>query len=404
MFHRTLLDTLQRAWAQFPVIVLTGARQAGKTTLARHFLPDAHYTTLDVFTEAERAKNAPNLFLAQHPAPLIIDEVQYAPSLFREIKIRVDADRRAGQFLLTGSQGFGLMSGVTESLAGRCAIFQLPALALSELPNSAAPATLDTFIWRGGFPELWKNPEMDSALWLGSYITTYVERDVRNLLNIGNLRDFERFLRALALRAAQVLSYTDLARDVGISPNTAKSWLSALEASQQIFLLEPWHRQRIKRLVKSPKIYFNDTGLLVYLMGFRNAGELRAHSLWGAIWENLVVAEVRKQFLINGQHPPLWYWRTTTGNEIDLLIETAPETFSAIECKSSEHVAMSDARQFGAFRTEYGDAALEKSYLVCRAASPYPLSPDNHVEAVPLAGIGGMLDVLQKKIASENRI
>jgi predicted AAA+ superfamily ATPase len=377
--------------------VLSGARQVGKTTLARNFLPQAAYASLDIVAEAEQAALAPQAFLQRHGTPLIVDEVQYVPTLFREIKTLVDADRRPGQFLLTGSQSFELMAGVTESLAGRNAVLQLPALGLPELAGVQSPAPLlDSFLWRGGFPEFWKNPELDRSLWFGSYVATYLERDVRNLLKIGNLRDFNRLLRALALRAGQILSYADLARDVGISPNTARSWISVLEAQQQIFLLEPYHRQRTKRLTKSPKIYFNDTGLLTYLMGFRNAAEIPAHALYGAIWENLVVAEVRKTFLSTGQHPPLWFWRTTAGHEVDLLVECAPETFFTIECKAASRVTASAGNILKIFRKEYGPASVRKSFVVCRTEQAYPLAQDDNVtlEAVPLSGPDGLLEQL----------
>ena len=394
MFHRSISSYLSKAWEQFPVVVLTGARQVGKTTLARHFLPGAGYVTLDVLGESEQARLTPMQFLGKHKRPLIIDEVQYAPSLFREIKILVDQDRRPGQFLLTGSQGFSLMDNVSESLAGRNAILRLPALGLPELASVPAlpPAALTSeFLWRGGFPEFWKTPGLDRNLWFGSYVSAYLERDVRNVLNIGNLRDFNRLLRALALRAGQVLSHAALARDVGVSPNTAKSWISILETSDQIFLLEPYHRQRTKRLVKSPKVYFCDTGLLAYLMGFNQAEEIPRHALHGAIWENLVVAETRKLFLSAGQRPPLWYWRTSEGHEVDLLVECAPEIFVTVECKTAARVTASDCAHLKTLRAEYGPASVRKAYVACRSEHAYPLDEGGLCEAVPLAGEDGLL-------------
>ena len=392
MFNRLLKKYLETAWTQFPAVVLTGARQVGKTTLARQFLPDANYVTLDNFAEAERARQSPAQFLDSHPAPLIVDEVQYAPSLFRELKIRIDNDRRPGRYLVTGSQSFEVMAGVTESLAGRCAVLNLPALAFSEITPQPS---IEDFFWRGGFPELWEKPEIDRDLWLGSYVSTYLERDVRSVRNVGDLRDFERLLRALALRAGQVLSYAHLARDAGVSPNTAKSWISILEANRQIFLLEPWHRQRTKRLVKSPKVYFCDSGLLAFLMAFRRVEELVIHPLWGAFWENLVVSETLKIFLNKGQRPPLWFWRTSTGDEIDLLIETAPETFWAVECKSAEQVDKNATRQFHALRAEYGPRSLAKGFVACRTPIPYPLETGFPCEAVPLQGAGGLLQQVE---------
>jgi len=277
------------------------------------------------------------------------------------------------------------MSGLTESLAGRCALLTLSELCLAELPSVSDTASLDAYLWRGSFPELWQRPELDRELWLGSYVSTYLERDVRNVLNIGNLRDFDRFLRATALRAGQLLSLADLARDVGISPHTAKSWLSVLEASHQVFLLEPYHRQRTKRLVKSPKLYFSDTGLLSFLMGFRNPAELSRHALWGALWENFAISEIRKRFLAKGERPPLWFWRTSDGHEIDLLIEEAPERFVTVEVKAAAQVSPSDVKANAILRREYGPDCISRAYLVCRTEQPYPL-PDG-TQAIPVWGL-----------------
>jgi len=388
MIPRHLTTVLAKAWQQFPVVVLTGARQVGKTTLARNFLPNARYVTLDNRADAAKAKLTPDVFLAgTAPAnPLIVDEVQYAPELFREIKVLLEQNRDAGQFLITGSQGFELMRNVTETLAGRAAILNLTALGLPELPADTAT---DSFLWRGGFPELWKNPELERELWLGSYITTYLERDVRNLASIGNLNTFDRLLRMLALRVGQQLSYADLARDVGVSPNTVKNWMSILEASRLIFLLEPWHRQRTKRLVKSPKIYFHDSGLLTYLLGFQRVEDVKTNAIWGAVWENLVVSEIQKFFLAAGRRPPLWYWRTTAGDEVDLLVECAPETFLAIESKTAARIPSDALKGINALRKKYGAAAVRKAFEVCRTETAEPLAENATSVAVPLYNTTG---------------
>ncbi|MGA7538024.1 MAG: ATP-binding protein [Steroidobacteraceae bacterium] len=372
-------------------MVLTGARQVGKTTLARHFLPEAAYVTLDVPPQAELARLNPAELFRSRPAPLILDEVQYAPSLLRELKVRVDRQRAAGQYLVTGSQSFELMAGVSESLAGRAAILTLPALSLRELAGLSGLAAIDAVLWRGSYPQLWQQPELDRELWLGSYVATYLERDVRNLLAVGSLRDFDRFLRACALRVGQLLSYAELARDVGVAPNTAKSWISVLETSQQIFLLEPYHRARTERLVKSPKLYFSDSGLLTYLMGFTEARALPRHALWGAVWENFVVSEIRKSFLDRGMRPPLWFWRPSSGDELDVLIEHAPERFVVIECKTAAQVNASELRGLRSLRAEYGADSVTKAFVACRTESAYPLAAAGKIEAVPLAGHGGLL-------------
>src|SRR4030042_1120573 len=234
------LNTMAR---QFPAMLVTGPRQVGKTALVRYVFPDAEYLSLDLPSIAAQAESAPESFLRRHDRPLIIDEVQYAPSLFRYLKAVIDENH---------------------------------------------------YLFHGGYPELYASPSIDSSFWYGSYLTTYLERDVRNILNVGNLRDFDRFLRAVASRTAQILSYSDLARDVGIAPNTAKKWVSVLQASGQIFLLEPYFKNIGKRLVKSPKLYLCDTGLAAFLMGFENWEGIARHPVIGALWETHVVMKVVK--------------------------------------------------------------------------------------------------------------
>lgn len=382
MIARFIRPHVASAVEQFPVVVLTGARQVGKTTLARWILPDATYVTLDDPARAAAARLSPDTFLAGLARPVILDEVQYAPELFRHLKMAVDREPRLGSFLVTGSQTFSLMAGVSESLAGRAAIFSLPALSLREVATGAALAETDRFLWRSGFPELWQRPELDRDLWMGSYVATYLERDVRQVLNVGDLRDFDRFLRASALRAGQLLSYADLARDVGIAPNTAKRWLSVLEASQQVFLLEPYHRQRTKRLIKAPKLYFADTGLLCHLLGFRAPADLLAHPMWGAVWENFVISEVRKRLLDTGTPPALWFWRTASGDEVDLLVETGPERFIALECKTAQQVTSDSVKGIRRAAAEYGSNAIARARIVCRTETAYPLDPSVDARAV----------------------
>ena len=387
---RHISDTLRKAAAQFPVVVLTGARQAGKTTLVRRLFPQADYVTFDIPREAEAARMDFPAFLDRHWEPLIIDEVQYVPEILRRLKVVVDRDRRPGRFLLTGSQDFSVMQGVTESLAGRCAVLSLPTLALAEVAVEAAVEEADAYCWRGGFPELWQRPELDRELWLGSYLATYLERDVRNILNIGSLRDFDRFLRAAAVRVGQLLSLSDLARDVGIAPNTAKSWISILEASRQIFLLEPYHRSAGKRLIKTPKLYFADPGLLTYLLGFPDWTSVIRTAAWGAIWENLVIGEVRKQFLNRGARPPCWFWRTVQGEEIDLLVERGPGQFLAVECKTSAEIENRMLKGFTALERVYGPKALRQGAVVCRTPTAYPLAKKGRITALPLGGPEGL--------------
>lgn len=383
--HKAIVES---ALSQFPAVVLTGARQAGKTTLARDVWPTARYISLDHPAEADRARRAPDAFLERATPPAILDEIQYAPELFRHLKVAIDRDRRPGRFLLTGSQAFNLMAGVTESLAGRVAVLTLPTLALDEVFPASTQEQADRFLWRGGFPELWDRPELSRDLWMGSYVATYLERDVRQALNVGDLRDFDRLLRAAALRTGQLLSYADLARDVGISPNTAKRWLSVLVASQQVFLLEPYHHQRTKRLIKAPKLYFNDTGLLCHLLGFQNMDALKQHGMWGAVWENLVIAEILKQTTATLRPRAMWFWRTAQGDEVDLLIEVGPAQFVAIECKTAERVSGSDLKGIHKLAEEYGPGTVAAARVVCRTITPYPVGADPTHLAVPLNAMG----------------
>ena len=392
--ERNISGVLKRALAQFPAVVLTGARQTGKTSLVKRLFPRADYISFDIPREAEAAKSNAEDFLAGHSEPMIFDEVQYVPEILRHLKISIDRDRRAGRYVLTGSQDFPLMQGVTESLAGRCAVLSLPTLSLPEVFPATTMADMDAFCWRGGFPDLWQNRETDRELWLGSYMATYLERDVRNILNVGRLRDFDRFLRAAALRAGRLLSFSELARDVGIAPNTARSWLSILEASRQVFLLEPYHTSATKRLVKTPKLYFTDTGLLLYLMGFQSWSTISTNAAWGLVWENLVISETLKYFINRGKRPPTWFWRTAHGEEIDLLIELGPERFLAVECKTAASIRATDIRNFSSLKSAYGEQALVKGAVVCRVDSPGVVCDDPATAVLPLAGKGGFIEWL----------
>lgn len=378
-------DTLKKLTQQFPAVVLTGARQVGKTALVRKLFPDHAYVSLDLPAMAEQAEKNPEAFLETHKTPLIIDEVQYAPSIFRHIKRRVDADKSPDRFILTGSQNFLLMQGVSESLAGRSGVLNMLNLSFREALGADAQISGESYLFRGGFPELYARTDLDHHFWYAAYLATYLERDVRNILNVGNLRDFDRFLRAAALRTGQLLSYSELARDVGVAPNTAKSWISVLQASGQIYLLEPYHRNLNKRLVKSPKLYFCDTGLAAFLMGFEKLEEIRRHPVMGALWETHVVMQVVRHYVGRGRRVPIWFWRTAQGAEVDLLIEKGGR-FVAIEAKFSENPGKSALKGFDALKRYYGDDCLMAGYVASRTPHPYPLA--DGVEAVP----GNLID------------
>ena len=373
-------DFLKKMALQRPAVVITGARQTGKTSLAKRLFPNHGYVTLDLPSEAEQAEGDPASFLRRHPAPVVIDEVQYAPGLFRHLKSVIDGDRSSnGRFILTGSQKFALMRGASESLAGRAAIVELDGFSLAEL-RAAGFDSPEHVMVRGSMPELWEKPGLDGPAYYQSYVTTYLERDLRALLDVGSLRDFERFLRACAIRSAQMLNKAELARDVGISPSTAGAWLSVLEASNQIFLLEPWFANKTKTLVKSPKLYLCDSGLLCYLMGIRSSGELLDSPYRGAVWETFVCGELRKKTK-SGERGELYYWRDRT-KEADFLIHKAGR-FEILDAKWNEHPEMRDATVLERIIGEMPEGTVKRAALICRTRNAYPLR--KRVEAVPVS-------------------
>jgi predicted AAA+ superfamily ATPase len=356
-----------------PVVVLTGARQSGKTSMLRRLFPDYRYVSLDLPSEAEQAEKEPEAFLLRHTPPVIFDEVQYAPALLRHIKSAVDAQReKAGQFLLTGSQKFTLMQGVTESLAGRADIIELETLSLGEIMSARPDMPIDKAIVRGGFPELHANPEIDSMAFHNSYIATYLERDVRTLAQVTSLRDFERFLRACALRSANLLNKADLARDVGISPSTANQWLSILETSGQIVLLEPWFSNRTKSIVKSPKLYLTDSGLLCALLNLKSEEELQGSPNAGAVWETFAFAQLRHREAKAGRMRSLYYWRDRT-REVDFVAESAGRV-ELYESKWTELPDASDAVHLEFVRQIIGPDRVAGGGVISRASNGYPLT------------------------------
>jgi len=367
-----------------PVLVLTGARQTGKTATLRHLFPNFSFVSLDLPTEAEQAEKDPETFLARHVPPLLVDEVQYAPGLFRHLKAAVDADRaHNGQFLLTGSQKFTLMRSVSESLAGRADIVELETLSLTEIRGALPEFGLEAAMVRGGFPELYANPEIDTASFYNSYLAAYLERDVRALANIGSLRDFERFLRACALRSANMLNRAELARDVGIAPSTANIWLSMLEASGQVVLLEPWFSNRTKSLVKSPKLYLADTGLLCALLNIRTVEALRSSPSAGAVWETFVFAQLRARERKAVRAGSLFYWRGRT-REVDFMVDVGGR-FELFEAKWTEIPDAGDTTNLEFVRREMGKAKVVSATVVSRTPNSFPLP--NGFRAIPVTEI-----------------
>ena len=379
---------LQRA-ATRPVVVLTGARQTGKTSLMRRLFPDHGFVTLDLPSEAEQAERDPGTFLARHPPPVIIDEVQYAPGLFRHLKAAVDRERgRSGAFLLTGSQPLGLMKSLSDSLAGRAAVIELEALSFAEAKAAYPDLKAERFLVRGGFPELYANPEIDAEGFLRSYVATYLERDLRQLLQVVSLRDFERFLRAAALRSAQLLNRADLARDAGISGSTAGAWLSVLEASHQLMLLEPWFANPTKTLVKRPKLYLRDAGLAAFLCGVHTTEALRASPLAGALWETFVCGEIRRA-QSNRRGGWGFHFRANRLREADFLLHRAG-TFRLADAKWTEHPDARDAAALRGIARELPPGSVRSLSIFCRAPNAYPLGDD--AVATPLDAPDALAD------------
>ena len=336
---RGIEPILKKAAKEFPAVIITGPRQAGKTTLLKHVFKDSYqYVSLEPPDLRVAANSDPRGFIELYPAPVIFDEIQYAPELFFYIKEKIDEDRdRYGQYILTGSQNVLLLEQVSETLAGRAAILKLLPLSYAEkigaaqkpfpweqAHNQAHPLSIKetwTHMLIGGYPELTEHPKKDSSLWHSSYIQTYLERDVRNLRQIGDLTQFQVFLRALAARSAHLFAVSEIAKDIGVSVNTIKSWLAILEATYQIIIVRPYYANIGKRLVKMPKVYFTDVGTLCYLTGLKDIDHLSSGPLAGAAFETYVVSEVYKRLASRGIDPLLYFWRTSTGVEVDLLVE-----------------------------------------------------------------------------------
>ncbi len=352
MITRTLGQYLIRDAQYYPVLTLTGPRQSGKTTLVRSIFPDYTYVSLEETDNRLLAIDDPRGFLDRFKSPVIIDEAQRAPDLFSYIQTAVDMSDAPGQYILTGSQNFLLMEKVSQTLAGRCGILHLMPFERTELEKKSqvapqSPQSIFTnkttdfdlleTIHKGFYPRI-HNKAIPPEVWLPDYVQTYLQRDVRALVNVGDIERFERFLILVAGRTGQLLNYSALANDLGISVDTAKRWISVLKTSFLVFLLKPHHRNFNKRIIKSPKIYFYDTGLVCHLLGIRTIDQLQTHPLRGALFENLIVSETAKKYHHHRQQLPLYFWRDQTGHEIDLLIEDGTDLYP-VEIKAGQTVS-----------------------------------------------------------------
>lgn len=392
---RTLETFVTKAAQQFPVVLLTGARQVGKTTLLRHLSEATRaYVTLDDPLVLNLARTDPALFMQRFPPPVLIDEIQYAPGLLPYIKMAADRAGEPGLFWLIGSQQFHLMKGVSESLAGRVAVLHLLGLSRWELVGRGRDATpftpapeeiarrsaqtqkltlkeLYRLIWRGSLPAIALNEAVDRDLFYSSYVQTYLQRDVRDLARVGDELAFLRFLRAAAARTGQLLNLAELARDADVAPNTAKHWLSILQAAGTVYLLEPYHTNVTQRLIKAPKLYFLDTGLAAYLTEWATPETLEAGAMSGAILETWVVAELLKSYWHAGRRPPFSYYRDKDLREIDLLLVQDGMVYP-LEIKKTASPSRDDIRHFGAL--ERLGLTVGPGGLICLAEQALPLT------------------------------
>lgn len=337
-YERVAAKTLKRLAKGFPVIGITGPRQSGKTTLARQVFAGKPYVSLENPDNLDFAQSDPRGFFAQFPEGAVLDEVQRCPPLFSYLQGLVDDARKMGQFVLTGSQQFDFRAGISQTLAGRIGLIHLLPFSLSELKihGNRLPA-LDVLLHKGFYPPLFDRDLLPRD-WYGAYVQTYVEKDVQQLLRVRDLNQFRAFLRLCAGRTGQLVNLSGIGNDCGVSYNTVKEWLSVLEASYITFQLPPHFRNFSKRLVKSPKLYFYDTGLLCWLLGIHDADQLRVNPLRGAIFENFVISEVIKAKFAHGDTPDLYFWRDHVGLEVDLIIDKG-QTLLPVEIKSGQTIA-----------------------------------------------------------------
>ena len=404
MLERTIKNVVLNISKTFPVLLITGSRQVGKSTLLNSIKEsNREYVTLDDFVERQLAQDDPQSFLQRHKPPIIIDEIQYAPNLLTYIKIYVDKNNKNGLFWLTGSQKFSLMKGIQESLAGRVGILDLLGLSNKEIENKSndsipfiptidyieisrnnnktAYTILDIYkkIWNGFYPRVITEADVSRQIFYDSYIKTYIERDVKDILNITDNLKFYNFIRSTASRTGQILNYANLARDTDIDTKTAKSWLSILNTSGLIYLLEPYYNNINKRIIKAPKLYFLDTGLASYLTGWDSPKSLEAGAMNGAILETYVFTEILKSYYNNGKTPFIYYYRDTNQKEIDFLIEQN-DTLYPIEVKKTMTPNLTATRSFSVLNTLKKNIGI--GAVVCLRETDIPLSKD--IFAIPV--------------------
>ena len=401
--HRDLSERLKHLFMHFPCIIVVGARQVGKSTLLTHLFPEASHILLDPVSDVQNIRRDPDLFLNNSRFPIIFDEVQYAPELIPALKRFIDNNKRPGQFLLTGSQQWGVLNTISESLAGRAIIITLEGFSLAEIANMPTekpwllhwlenpeqfltkpakrlplPYSLYELLWRGTLPEANFLPKNVIADFHASYQRTYIERDIRLLANVSDLTQFGRFVRLVAALTAQEINYSELGRDIGITPQTAKRWLTSLAQTFEWFEIPAYSNNLIKRISEKPKGYFADTGQVCYSQMISSPEAVGAHPLWGALFENAVVSELRKQANLITTPPQFYHWRLHSGAEIDLILERDGK-FYPIEIKAKSKINSSDAKNMNIFRKHYPHLNVQKGLIIAPSENIYAITENDWV-------------------------
>jgi uncharacterized protein len=399
--HRDLSKRLKHLFAHFPCVIVVGARQVGKSTLLTHLFPQANHVLLDPVVDVQNIRRDPDLFLNNSKFPIIFDEIQYVPELVPALKRFIDKNKHPEQFLLTGSQQWGVLNTISESLAGRAIIITLDGFSLAEAANATIhkpwllnwlenpdkflsqpsnrihlPYSIYETLWRGALPEANFLPKDVIADFHASYQRTYIERDIRMLANVSDLASFGRFVRLAAALTVQEVNYSELGRDIGITPQTAKRWLTTLLQTFEWFEIPAYSSNHIKRISEKPKGYFADTGQVCYSQMISSPEAIAAHPLWGALFENAVVSELRKQASLIATPPQFYHWRLHSGAEIDLILERDGK-FYPIEIKAKSKVTTNDASNIKAFRKFYPHLNVQKGLIIAPCESRYPVTEND---------------------------